>query len=175
MSPKSGWGYVRSSWGCRATDPRAEALLPYVAGVALETARRLLDESDATAPAPRLSASQRDRLVQVARGKSDWEAAAILGLRPDTVHWRIEEAKRRFKVPTRLQLVIRALAHCAISLADVYRGRFRPSGLEGEPGSRSTHPLFWGVGGRRCGAQVGAVGDGCGGPTALRSRLAFWA
>lgn len=99
--------------------PDIQPELAYGGGVAFERARQLLREDDAPATTAPLTPRQRDCVVQVARGKSDWEAAAILGLSPDTVHQHIEEAKRRFKAPTRLQLVIQALARGAISFADV--------------------------------------------------------
>ncbi len=100
-------------------DPAALAFLPYLGSLAYEKARLLTDNAGGPVEEAALTARQRDCVVLVARGKSDWEAATILGLSHDTVHQHIEEAKRRFKAKTRLQLVILALAQGAISFADV--------------------------------------------------------
>ena len=55
----------------------------------------------------------------VARGKSDWEAAKILGVSQDTVHQHVEMAKRKYGVATRAQLVIRAIYDNQLGFQDV--------------------------------------------------------
>lgn len=79
----------------------------YLAACVFEQLHRLSNELP---PAPRrLSKRQRDCLLLAARGKSDWVASQILGLQPDTVHKYIEQAKTRYNVSTRTELVVRAL------------------------------------------------------------------
>ncbi|HVV29191.1 MAG TPA: helix-turn-helix transcriptional regulator [Rhizomicrobium sp.] len=58
---------------------------------------------------PQLTPRQRDCVVLVARGKSDWEIGRLLGISECTVHKHVEDAKRRFGVSTRIQLVVQAL------------------------------------------------------------------
>jgi DNA-binding CsgD family transcriptional regulator len=59
-------------------------------------------------PVP-LSPRQIDCIALVGQGKSDWEAAKILGLSRDTVHEYVEGARRRYGVRRRTQLVLRAV------------------------------------------------------------------
>lgn len=98
-----------------------KAVLSYVAPIAYETAARLharrpLYETSADVdPSPR----QLECLVLVARGKSDWEAAQILGLSEQTVHRHVEILRNKLGVRRRTQLVVKAL-HCGlISYRDV--------------------------------------------------------
>ena len=100
-----------------------EAVLPsahYVGCFAFEAARRLVRERGrkvvATEP---LTPRQWDCVVLVARGKSDWEAAQLLGLAQTTVHQHVETAKRKYGVATRTQLVIRALFDNQLGFQDV--------------------------------------------------------
>jgi len=93
-----------------------------VGAFAFEAARRLVGRAGLEGPAPDpmpLSQRQRDCLIQVARGKSDSVIAEILGLRPRTVNEYIENAKRRYVVATRQQLVVRALFRSEISFSEV--------------------------------------------------------
>lgn len=66
-----------------------------------------------------LTSRQRDCLVLVARGKSDREIGAELGISDQTVHKHIEAAKKRFDVQTRIQLVVRALWEKRLDLAQI--------------------------------------------------------
>jgi len=68
---------------------------------------------------PRLTPRQRDCVVLVAQGKSDWEIGRLLGISESTVHKHIEDAKRRFGVSTRIQLVVRSLFDAKLTFADV--------------------------------------------------------
>lgn len=87
---------------------------------AFENARRI-----ATRPqnpqAPRLTPRQLDCLLHVARGKSDWEIAQILGIKEHTVRDYIEDACRRYDVRRRIQLVLRAVHDGQLLLADAIR------------------------------------------------------
>ena len=48
-------------------------------------------------------------LCWIARGKSDWEIGEILQISSKTVNFHVENAKRKFGVPTRVQAVLVAV------------------------------------------------------------------
>ncbi len=89
----------------------------YLACFSFEAARRLATRSKA--PLPRLTRRQLECVVLAARGKSDWVAGQILGLAPDTVHKYLEQAKGRFGVSSRTELVVRALYDGQLSFGDI--------------------------------------------------------
>lgn len=89
----------------------------YVACFAFEAARRLAARDGP--PPPRLTRRQLDCVVLAARGKSDWVTGQLLGLAPDTVHKYLEQAKARFGVSSRTELVVRALYDGQISFGDL--------------------------------------------------------
>lgn len=75
----------------------------------------------ATFPAvtPRLTARERQCLIYVARGKSDWVISTLLGVSEGAVNRTIERAKKRFGVASRTQAVVYALQAGEISLFDI--------------------------------------------------------
>ena len=95
----------------------------YIGCFAFEAARRLVrqpgDRKRELAAGESLTPRQLDCVLLVARGKSDWEAARLLGLSQDTVHQHVETAKRKYGVATRTQLVIRALFDNQLGFRDV--------------------------------------------------------
>lgn len=103
-------------------------LAQLVGAFAFEGARRLRDRRTRRPPVA-LTDRQRDCLVWIARGKTDWEVGRILGLRQDTVVQHIKDARERYGVSKRTTLLIRALRDGTISFDDVFSG---------------DHPLFWG-------------------------------
>jgi DNA-binding CsgD family transcriptional regulator len=60
-----------------------------------------------------------DCVVLVGRGNTYGETARALGVQPDTVHKHIENAKTKYRVGTRDQLIIRALFDNQISFRDL--------------------------------------------------------
>ncbi|WP_454888851.1 helix-turn-helix transcriptional regulator [Sphingobium indicum] len=68
---------------------------------------------------PMLTPRQRDCLVLIAQGKSDWEAGKILGLSAQTIHGHIEAVRSRYGVRRRTQLVLRALYTGEISFEEI--------------------------------------------------------
>lgn len=66
-----------------------------------------------------LTRRERQCLTLAALGKSDWEIGHILKLSETTAHTHIEQGKRRYGVPTRMQAVILALMSGAITFGDV--------------------------------------------------------
>jgi len=115
-----------SSFGLRLGRQFNDSTIPaaqYVGCFGFEAARRLVRAAAApgardTAP-PRLTPRQLDCLVLAAGGKSDWHAGQLLGISDQTVHQHIEEAKRRYGVATRLQLVVRALFDGHLTFRDI--------------------------------------------------------
>jgi LuxR family quorum-sensing system transcriptional regulator CciR len=67
-----------------------------------------------------LTHRQLECIVLVARGKSDWEISKILGLSEHTVKDYIKEARERYDVPTRIQVVMRALYDGAIPFSELF-------------------------------------------------------
>lgn len=55
-----------------------------------------------------LTPRERECLAWAGQGKTDWEIAQILAIKETTVHSHIENAKRRLKVGTRIQAVVRS-------------------------------------------------------------------
>lgn len=98
----------------------------YVGALAFDAAENLRRVQALSQPAPldeapHLTPRQRDCVVLVAQGKSDWEIGRLLGISESTVHKHIEDAKRRFGVSTRIQLVVRSLFDAKLSFADVMK------------------------------------------------------
>lgn len=94
----------------------------YVGALAFDAAEQLRQTPvRVAANAPQLTPRQGDCVALVARGKSDWEIGQLLGISESTVHKHIEDAKRRFGVSTRIQLVVRSLFDARLSFADVMK------------------------------------------------------
>ena len=68
---------------------------------------------------PRLSQRQLECIVLVARGKSDWEIGKILGISEETVKWHLKDARARYDVPKRVQLVMRTLFDGQLALTEL--------------------------------------------------------
>jgi LuxR family quorum-sensing system transcriptional regulator CciR len=99
----------------------------YVGALAFDVAENLRHAQSNGAPrGPHLTPRQRDCVVLVAQGKSDWEIGQVLGISESTVHKHIEDAKRRFSVSTRIQLVVRSLFDARLSFADVMSEPVKP-------------------------------------------------
>jgi LuxR family quorum-sensing system transcriptional regulator CciR len=116
------------SFAVRVGRSLREAALPmaqYIGCFAFEAARRLVREPTThtrvreRSVSPGLTSRQLDCVVLVARGKSDGDAAQLLGISAETVHQHIETAKQRFGVATRTQLVVRTLFDNQLAFQDV--------------------------------------------------------
>jgi DNA-binding CsgD family transcriptional regulator len=68
-----------------------------------------------------LTSRERECLALVAQGKGDWTIGRVLGLGESTVHYHIEQLKRRLRVATRSQAVVQGLMNGQISYGDVLR------------------------------------------------------
>jgi LuxR family quorum-sensing system transcriptional regulator CciR len=91
----------------------------YVGALAFDAAESLLQAAPVL-EGPQLTPRQRDCVALVAQGKSDWEVGKLLGISESTVHKHIEDAKRRFGVSTRIQLVVRSLFDAKLSFTEVF-------------------------------------------------------
>ncbi|WP_448659183.1 LuxR family transcriptional regulator [Sphingomonas sp. CJ99] len=111
--------------------PRDVLPLAQLAGAfAFEAARRLsIARGEMLPGAPALTDRQRDCVVWIGRGKSNWEISRILGVSEETVVTHVKQACDRYAVSKRTLLVIRALFDGTISFNDVLR---------------RGHPPFWG-------------------------------
>lgn len=102
--------------------PRANLLLAELVGIhSLHAARLLVEKAHARADRPRLTPRQRDCIDLVGRGKTDWEIAQILGISPATVKDHIDDARRKYGVSKRVQIVLRAAFDGYIELASLVR------------------------------------------------------
>jgi LuxR family quorum-sensing system transcriptional regulator CciR len=93
-----------------------------LAGVFALEAMRRLSRKVASRDAPAMTPRQRECLVWVARGKSDWEISRILGVSHETVVQHLKQARDRYGVHKRTSLLIRALFDGEISFDDLARG-----------------------------------------------------
>jgi len=97
-------------------------LAQLVGAFAFEAARRLWRvRAPPSEFAPRLTDRQRECVLWVARGKSDWEISQILGIRHETVVRHLKQARERYGVGKRTMLAIQALFDGLISFADVLK------------------------------------------------------
>ncbi|HWD27515.1 MAG TPA: LuxR family transcriptional regulator [Rhizomicrobium sp.] len=118
------------SFSTRAGRDLPEAALPaahYVGSFAFEAARRVASRKfgamkarDAANP-PKLTRRQLDCVVLAGRGKSDKDVARVLGISDQTVHQHLEDAKRKYEVTTRTQLVVRALFDSQVAFVDLFK------------------------------------------------------
>lgn len=75
-----------------------------------------------------LTQRERECLALVAQGKGDWTIGRVLGLSESTVHYHIEQLKRRLRVATRPQAVVQALLSGQLTFWDVVqRARANPA------------------------------------------------
>jgi LuxR family transcriptional regulator, quorum-sensing system regulator CciR len=92
-----------------------------VGAFAFEAARRLWRVRAPAVPAPRLTDRQRECILWVARGKSDWEISRILGIEHETVVRHLKQARERYGVAKRTMLAVHALFDGSISFTDVFK------------------------------------------------------
>ena len=93
-----------------------------VGAFGFEAARRLWRiRSPITQSLPKLTDRQRECILWVARGKSDWEISRILGIQHDTVVRHLKQARERYGVGKRTMLAVQALFEGSISFTDVLK------------------------------------------------------
>jgi LuxR family quorum-sensing system transcriptional regulator CciR len=69
----------------------------------------------------RLTQRQLECVALVGRGKSDWEISRILGISEETVKRHLKDARERYDVPKRVQVVLRSIFDGHIPLADLLK------------------------------------------------------
>jgi LuxR family quorum-sensing system transcriptional regulator CciR len=112
------------SFACAAGEPFAGEHLPLlqlVGAFAFEAARRIRRDRFTGGPV-RLTDRQRECVMWVARGKSDWEIARILGISEETAREHLRHARERYGVPKRTLVAVHALFDGTIGFLDVLRG-----------------------------------------------------
>ena len=93
-----------------------------VGAFAFEAARRLWRvRSPSLIAPPRLTDRQRECILWVARGKSDWEISRILGIEHETVVRHLKQARERYGVSKRTMLAVQALFDGSISFTVVLK------------------------------------------------------
>jgi LuxR family quorum-sensing system transcriptional regulator CciR len=101
--------------------PTHSLLLAELVGIHAFHAARLIVERihDRHHRRPKLSPRQRDCIELVGRGKTDWEIAQILGIQPATVKEYLDDARRKYGVSKRVQVVLRAVFDGELFLGDL--------------------------------------------------------
>jgi LuxR family quorum-sensing system transcriptional regulator CciR len=118
-----------SNGSCSFANPAGAAMrdedlpLAQLAGAfAFEAARRLWRvRSRVEGETPPLTDRQRECIIWVARGKSDWEISRILGIQHETVVRHLKQARERYGVGKRTMLAVQALFDGSISFFDVLK------------------------------------------------------
>jgi len=100
--------------------PTANLMMAQLIGTfAFESAQKIIArQKNVPVEKPKLTQRQLDCLVLVARGKTDWEIASILGVKEATVTDYITDACARYNVRRRVQLVMRAVHDGHMTLRD---------------------------------------------------------
>ena len=99
--------------------PDKLAMAQLAGAFAFEAARRLTRSRPRNPAGVHVSDRERDCLLWISRGKSDWEIAKILGISPETVHQYVKRVRATYDVVTRSQLVAHALFAGTITFEDV--------------------------------------------------------
>jgi LuxR family quorum-sensing system transcriptional regulator CciR len=99
-------------------DPENTKLAEAMAIFAHERLRQLYSAS-VVRETQRLTDRERQCLILVARGKSDWVISSLLGVSENAVNRTIERAKKRMGVATRTQAIVRALHAGEFTLYDI--------------------------------------------------------
>lgn len=118
-----------SNGSCSFANPKGRPLreddLPIaqlVGAFAFEAARRLRRlRTIEDWSLPSLTDRQRECILWVARGKSDWEISRILGIQHETVVRHLKQARERYGVGKRTMLAVQALFDGSISFNDVLK------------------------------------------------------
>ncbi|HSX53781.1 MAG TPA: autoinducer binding domain-containing protein [Sphingomonas sp.] len=93
-----------------------------VGAFAFEAARRIGGQRLIVLdPVPALTARQRECVLWMARGKTDWEIAQILGVGHETVVEHLKQARERYDVPKRSLLAVRVLFDGQITFGEVFQ------------------------------------------------------
>ena len=109
----------------RAIPVQSLPIAQYLGCFAFQAARRVVQSSQRKRRPEieevrlRLSPRQLDCVILSGRGKSDRDVGQLLGISGHTVHQHVEDAKRRYNVATRQQLIVRVLYDSQITFSDL--------------------------------------------------------
>lgn len=108
----------------RASDlPRENfAMADTIALLGFQAARNIVgagEEPVASKPPAPLTSRQLECIVLIAKGKTDWEIARILGISEETVKQHVKDARERYDVGKRIQLVVRVLYDGLVTIRDL--------------------------------------------------------
>lgn len=95
-----------------------------IGGFAFQAARAMVLNAFPHARRPPkgpLTQRQLECVLFAAKGKSDWEIGAILGISQGTVKRHMEDARAHYEVASRMQVVMRALFEGQIGIVDALR------------------------------------------------------
>lgn len=96
------------------------AMAQLVGAFAFQAARQFLRViAPHSAPSLHISDRERECLIWIARGKTDWEIGTILGISVETVRQYVKHARATYDVVSRSQLVARALLAGTISFPEI--------------------------------------------------------
>lgn len=104
----------------RAIPSEHSPAVQLVGAFAFSRARQLwiADRPVANAP-PALTARQRECVIWMARGKSDWEISRILSVGEETVTRHLKAAREKYGAEKRTSLAVRALADRTLSFDEI--------------------------------------------------------
>jgi LuxR family quorum-sensing system transcriptional regulator CciR len=108
--------------GAGRSAPKASFPMAQLVGsFAFQAARSLIARlcHDTEREPVRLTERQLECIVLVARGKTDWEIGKILGIAEETVKQHISDARARYDVSKRVQVVLRALFDGLVPLSEM--------------------------------------------------------
>jgi LuxR family quorum-sensing system transcriptional regulator CciR len=108
--------------GLRSRPLPGTRILAQIAGLyAFEAARRLWHDPASMRDGKAMTDRERDCVIWVGRGKTDWEIAQILGISHETVIRHVKNARQRYEADKRTLLVVRALFDGSISFRDLLK------------------------------------------------------
>jgi LuxR family transcriptional regulator, quorum-sensing system regulator CciR len=97
------------------------AMAQLVGSFAFQAARNIVARSRGYQDFAKVELTERqlECIVLVARGKTDWEIGKILNISEETVKQHIANARERYDVPKRMQVVLRALYDGLVPLSEL--------------------------------------------------------
>lgn len=101
--------------------PANFAMAQLVGSFAFQAARNIVERSRGYQDFSKVELTERqlECIVLVARGKTDWEISKILNISEETVKQHIANARERYDVTKRMQVVLRALFDGQVPLSEL--------------------------------------------------------
>ncbi len=112
-----------------AMPPLALEAVTSIGRCAFDEARRIVRRGAPAKKRLRLTPREHECLVLIGRGASDLEASRSLAIAEAAVTGHIEEARRKYGVATRMELVVRALYRGELKFDELVAVEEEPAGL----------------------------------------------